>query len=435
MSTTELLANWSMLSWEEIADRLEQGEDEAIAQELFGADEVSAMQAMAMEPSENGLRQAVVLLPGIMGSLLSSIRGVTELLWINPAIFLKGQSSLLELNLEGSGDLHPEVDAVPVGLEKLTYTKIGIALSRKVDLYEFPYDWRRPIAWNARLLHDYIERWAQGQKERQFTLVGHSMGGLVARAYLALHRTQAEVRVNRVVMQGTPHYGAAGTIEDLVFGNRMMAIAKALNGDNAPLRLLRNLPSVYEILPSPPDLFEPSRPYPANWDLYHAAAWRLDGIRQDYLDKGWEFHELLAATEPQIPLYQIAGCNLETIVEVRRTFGPDGEPEYDLVCQHEGADSGDGTVPLWSAVLPGAQMYYIQVKHRDLVKNKAVIEGTLDLIHGGIPDLPTVIPPRKPSPFSLAATVPLDVEADRLRESLEGGNPSSEELSKLYFAF
>ncbi len=392
------------------------------------------MRTLMATPRTRGLREAVVLLPGIMGSLLSSIRGVTTLLWINPAIFLNGQSSYLELNPDGTRDGSPNIEAVPISLEKLVYLKIGLALRRQADLYEFPYDWRRPIEWSADVLHECLERWADGNPDRQFTLVGHSMGGLVARAYLARHSQIAERRVKHLIMHGTPHFGATSAIENLAMGNRMMEIVTWLNDRNQPRRFLMNLPSAYQLLPSPPDLFPSGRPYPADWDLYDVAAWRLEGVRQDYLDAGRRFHELLTNVDPQVQITQIAGCNLDTLVEVRREFGPDDRPQMELIRTDEGSDSGDGTVPLWSAILPGATQYYIQHSHRGLPSNRQVIQATLDLIHGAIPDLPTDLPPRRPGLFRRGTLAPADVEAEGLRQRLEAGTASAEDLSQLYFA-
>ena len=90
MNTSDLLTGWSSLSLEEIEARLESRIDDEAAEQLFGADELSEMRTLAEAPQARALRQAVVLLPGCMGSLLRSIRGVTTLLWINPALFLKG---------------------------------------------------------------------------------------------------------------------------------------------------------------------------------------------------------------------------------------------------------------------------------------------------------------------------------------------------------
>ena len=434
MNTQDLLASWSSLSFAEIEARLEAGENEEVVEQLFGSNEVAEMRTLMATPRTLSQRQAVVLLPGLMGSLMSSIRGVTTLLWINPAIFLNGQSRYLELNQDGSGDMSPNIEAVPISLEKVVYLKIGLALSRQVDLYEFPYDWRRPIEWNGDILHEYIERWADGNPNQQFTLVGHSMGGLVSRAYLARHTRVAERRVKHLIMHGTPHFGAAATIQNLIEGNQMMDIVTKLNNKNQPRRLVMNLPSVYQLLPSPPNLFPTSRPYPANWDLYDAAAWQLEDLRQDYLDAGRRFHELLIGADPQVQMTEIAGCNVDTLVEVQRESGSGDKPQYKYIHKGEGPDSGDGTVPLWSALLPGASVYYIQQGHVDLPSNRQVIKATLDLINGGTPDLPTQLPPRRSGLFRGGTLAPAEDEADRLRARLEEGTANAEDLSRLYFA-
>ena len=88
MNTQDLLASWSSLSFAEIEARLEAGENEEVVEQLFGSNEVAEMRTLMATPRTLSQRQAVVLLPGLMGSLMSSIRGVTTLLWINPAIFL-----------------------------------------------------------------------------------------------------------------------------------------------------------------------------------------------------------------------------------------------------------------------------------------------------------------------------------------------------------
>ncbi len=363
---------------------------------------------------------------------------MTALLWINPTIFLKGQSSFLELNQDGTRDFNPQIEGVPIGIEKLVYLKISLALRRQVDLYEFPYDWRRPIEQNGALLHQCIERWADGDPDQQFTLVGHSMGGLVARAYLARHTAAAEQRIKRLITQGTPHFGIIGAVEGMVTGNRMMAIIAKLNQDNVPRRLILNMPSAYQGLPAPPDLFPSGRPYPANWDLYDAAAWRIEGVRQDYLDAGRRFHELLAGADPQVEVIQIVGCNLEKVGDLRRAVGLDERLELELIRKEEGPDAGDGTVPLWSAVLPAATTFYVQQVHRYLPAHKQVIQATLDLIHGGAPDLPTGLPPRDPGLlghlFGRETLTPVDVEAERLGQRLEAGTATEEDLSLLYFA-
>ena len=361
MNTTELLRQWATLSLDEIEAQLATPAGARAARKLYGAKAVRAMQA-APTRGAIGPREPVVVLPGIMGSSLSSIRGITSLLWVNPTIFLTGKANLLDLDATGADDADPSVEVLPVGLEKVCYLKLSLILRKEASLYEFPYDWRRRIEYNADVLHGCLERWAGGDPSRKFTLVGHSMGGLVARAYLARYPRAAERRIKRVITLGTPYFGAAGAVENMLNGNDLMALARALNGGNVPQRLILSLPSVYQLLPAPPDLFPAGRTYPANWDLYRASEWRWPAIRQDYLDLAREFHASLHRNLPDVATVQIAGCNLPTITDVMRAFNAQEQPRYDIVNQDVGADGGDATVPLWSAVLPGATMYYINEK-------------------------------------------------------------------------
>ena len=62
---------------------------------------------------------------------------------------------------------------------------------------------QQPIAALAEILHPAIAAIARDAEELHF--VGHSMGGLVARAYIAAHRPE---RLGRVVTIGTPHGGS-----------------------------------------------------------------------------------------------------------------------------------------------------------------------------------------------------------------------------------
>lgn len=434
MNTTELLANWSHLSLDEIEAQLATPAGARAARRLYGAKAVRAMQAPATR-AVIGAREPVVLLPGIMGSLLSSIRGVTSLLWINPAIFLEGKANLLDLDAAGAGDADPSVEVMPIALEKLCYLKLSMILHKEAALYEFPYDWRRPIEYNADVLHGCLERWAGGDPQRKFTLVGHSMGGIVTRAYLTRYPRVAERRIKRVITLGTPYFGAAGAVENLLNGNDMMALAQALNSGNVPQRLLLSLPSVYQLLPAPPELFPAGRPYPANWDLYRATEWRWPAIRQDYLDLARQFHASLHRNVPDVKTVQIAGCNLPTTTDVARTFEANEQPRYDMVKQADGGAGGDATVPLWSAVLPGATMYYINERHRTLPSNARIIAAILELLHDGAPRLATAIPPRKSGLFrEVRAPLAIEAEAAELRDRLTQGAANDTDLAKLYFA-
>ena len=434
MDTTELLARWSTMSLKEIEAELQARENEAAAEQLLGSQEVSEIRDVETRRAPAGPPEAVILLPGLMGSLLTSIRGVTSLLWLNPLLILEGNSRYLDLNQDGTSDGSPMVHAVPLSLEKLTYLKMAVKLRRESLLFEFPYDWRLRIEKNAEYLAAAIETWADGDKAMQFTLVGHSMGGLVARALVNGDRDRARKRIKRVITLGTPHFGAAGAVSDIMLGNRMMAIASALNDNNDMRRMLSTFPSVFQLLPAPPDLFPRDRHYPVNFDVYDEQAWRMASIRQEYLDGGKRLHELLAGDDHPVPTVQIAGCHLDTIVDIERQFESGDKPKLNIIREKTGSDSGDATVPLWSARLPGAAMYYVQEVHRDLPKNGDVIDAVIDLTYGRVPDLPTTLP--QPDGGFLGfrpVTGSPEMEAEKLRQRLEAGTATEEDLQMLFF--
>ena len=434
MDTTELLARWSTMSLAEIEAELETGENQAAAEQLLGSKEVNEIRDDETRRAPAGPPEAVVLLPGLMGSLLTSIRGVTSLLWINPLLILEGKSNYLELNQDGTFDGSPMVHAVPLSLEKMTYVKMAIKLRRESLLFEFPYDWRLRIERNADYLAAAIETWADGDNDMQFTLVGHSMGGLVARALVNGDRDLARKRIKRVITLGTPHFGASGAVSDIILGNRMMAIASALNDNNDMRRMLSTYPSVFQLLPAPQDLFPRDRHYPLNFDPYDAAAWHMASIRQDFLDGGKRLHERLAGDDHPVPTVQIAGCHLDTIIDVERVFDRNERPRLNIIREKTGADSGDATVPLWSARLPGADMYYVQEIHRDLPKNKDVIDAVIDLVYGRVPDLPDTLP--EPDHGFLGfrpVTGSPEMEAEKLRQRIEAGTATEEDLQMLFF--
>lgn len=435
MDTTGLLTRWSTMSLEEIEAELQAGENETSAEQLLGSGEVNAIREVETRRAPAGPREAVVLLPGLMGSLLTSIRGETSLLWLNPKLILDGKSRYLELNHEGTSDGSPMVHAMPFSLEKLTYLKMAVTLRREALLFEFPYDWRLQIERNADYLARSIEVWADGDDAMQFTLVGHSMGGLVARAFVNSDRERAQRRVKRVITLGTPHFGASGAVSDIFNGNKLMAIASALNNNNDMRRMLSTFPGAFQLLPAPPDLFPSGRPYPLkNFDVYDERAWRLASVRQDFLDGGKRLHELLAGADHPVPTIQIAGCHMETITDVEMQFDRDDRPRLDIVRTKTGADSGDATVPLWSATLPGADMYYVQEVHRDLPKNSDVIDAVVDLVYGRVPDLPDTLPEPKGGLFgSRPVTGSPEMEAQKLRQRLEDGTATEEDMQKLFF--
>lgn len=434
MNTNDLLLRWSNMTLDQIEDEIRSGKDRESVVQLLGPQTVAEMQAVSFAPPSRGAEDPVVLLPGIMGSDLSSIRGVTTQVWINPLTFINGNARYLSWNEEGGYDGCPEVEMAPVGLNKLYYLKLALTLNKSAELFEFPYDWRRPITYNADVLHACLERWAEGS-DRKFNLVAHSMGGLVSRTYIARHPKEAEKRVRQLIMLGTPNFGATNSIEVLFQGNPLIDTVNGLNRANDMKSVVRGLPGCYNLLPAPPDYYPSGKPYPADWNIYDAPSWRITGIRQEYLDSTRDLYKQLSQSHPQVPFTMIAGCHLETPVRLTSDFSVESDPKLIVERIGEGPDGGDGTVPLWSALLPGADIFYIQEKHSELPGNRQVMQSVLRLIQGESCQLATALP--KPALFggiSFGVDEKQPPTPEELRERIRTGTADKDDLRALHFA-
>jgi len=429
-SWKDALKQWSRASLGEISLNLPSWIEDVLDRS-WGDEEKEEITELASKPPASGPRAAVVFLPGIMGSLLTSIRGITTALWISPSIFLKGKANLLELNHDGTGDRYPEVEIVPVGIEQATYMKLLLTLDKETELFRFPYDWRRDIEWNADVLHEYLERWASENGERQFTLVGHSMGGLVAWAYMARHPRTAEKRIRRLIMQGTPQWGVTASVEVMARGNTQTRLLASLNESNDIRRLILSMPSLYQLLPPPQELFPADSPYPVNWDLYDAKAWLAGDIRQDYLDKARDFHTLLATVRPQVEIADIVGCRQATLTQMHRLG--EAPPIHQVIYNETKEEGGDGTVPLWSVRRPDISTYYVNAIHIQLPTAKKVMQATLELIHDGVPALPGEVPLEDEAAGILSQLPDLATLTHLVRERLEQGKMTIEDLRHFHF--
>lgn len=137
------------------------------------------------------------------------------------------------------------------------------------DFFTFAYDWRQEIATvTAPLLGQALDNYARIHEEKtgipaletKFILVGHSMGGLVARTFLSENPQWAD-RIAVMYLVGTPNLGSVKAIKTLIVGpgglkeNATSFPASLLNllPSNVDANLTKlvaiSRPSLYELLP------------------------------------------------------------------------------------------------------------------------------------------------------------------------------------------
>lgn len=69
----------------------------------------------------------------------------------------------------------------------------------------YPYDWRKRISDNETLLREFINSNLPDPREK-IDIVGHSMGGLLARTYI--EQEKGDVRAEKLITVGSPHLGS-----------------------------------------------------------------------------------------------------------------------------------------------------------------------------------------------------------------------------------
>jgi pimeloyl-ACP methyl ester carboxylesterase len=349
----------------------------------------------------------VVLLPGLTGSVLSKdgrdLWGPSAGALLGAA--LSGGERLRPLILredpvdrDDLGDgvvatrLFPDVHLIP-GLWKIDgYTGLASTLCRGLGLvpgrnyFELPYDWRRDIRVSARLLarraHDWLARWRRtsGHSEARLLLVAHSMGGLVARAFLELHDGWRTTRA--LVTFGTPFRGSPSALDALSNGSR-----KGPVGLVDLTALARSCTSVHQLLPLYPFVDA------GQGRLVRVTEASVPTVKPATAARGLAFHEELrraVESHRRSSRYREQGCAIYPVVGVGQSTPQSArlaDGRVEMLATYRGQDhSGDGTVPRASAtpLEKGHEdrAMYAGTRHASLQSAAAVLTHVVGLLGG-----------------------------------------------------
>ncbi len=301
----------------------------------------------------------VYVLPGIMGSQLGFVRGggkPNDILWLDPIDIAFGRLTELALT--------PDSKIVPLGAMAYSYLKLTLSLRKAgYDAVLLDYDWRRDIGSLGKLLAARIE----SDGRQGVALVGHSMGGLVARA--ALTHAAGE-RVSQLVMLGTPNSGSLAAVQALRGTYSVVRKIAMLDLRHDAEFLAREVfdtfPGLHEMLPTGNAV--------TDLDLFDPDAWPALGPKPpvELLRAAAGLPLRLAPADARF--HMVVGCNRTTATGLALR---DGDFEYEYSAQ------GDGTVPIELARLAGARHSYVECGHSELTLDDRVIAGTVDLLETG----------------------------------------------------
>jgi pimeloyl-ACP methyl ester carboxylesterase len=197
----------------------------------------------------------VVLIPGILGSKLCE-RATGKTVWGDRWSY--SNFSELALPAQFNPDQLPHtscglIDSVNIlgpfqvhQYDDLLHTLGRLGYRENANLFVFDYDWRLSNRVSADKLNSFLQ---QKIPTGQFDIVAHSMGGVVAKVWMADYGGAS--RVGALVTFGTPHLGSASTFRTLDegwgFWKNMVA-----RGLGQVRETAMTFPSLYELLPSYP---------------------------------------------------------------------------------------------------------------------------------------------------------------------------------------
>ena len=180
-------------------------------------------------------RNKIVILPGLGAS------------WNPEAILLGSSDSSLKWSMT------PFVK----NYDLLINTLENNNLVKNTDFYVWNYDWRKPLSQIVIDFNAYVESLNLGPEDK-IDLIGHSLGGLVARLWTQDHPQL----VGRTITLGSPHYGSVKAYEawnGAKLGDNLDVATIALNvllqlqkrgGDTSVETLRKFSPIVFDLSPT-----------------------------------------------------------------------------------------------------------------------------------------------------------------------------------------
>jgi pimeloyl-ACP methyl ester carboxylesterase len=343
---------------EQVVALLRSGTHAQTLSTLFGEREYRELAQLARlaatRHDPKGVR--VYILPGIMGSRLGTRTRELPLLWLHPGAVTQG--ALMQLALPGSHSLLALGVMLPAYLKMRLWLEIA---GFRPILHGF--DWRCDIDSLAAQLISRIHH----ADDRDIMLVGHSMGGLVARATLGLDR---KGQIQRVVQLGAPNRGSFAPVQAMRASyptvRKLASLDRQHSAEQIAQKVFRTLPGLY-------DLF-PDSLAPGDLDLFAVSSWPQDELTPDV-----ELLQRARATRSRLPAgdercHVIAGTAQQTVIAAKLQ---DNQFEYLISLD------GDGTVPRERTRWDGARQWYAHENHGALPLNEIVLAGLADVLRAG----------------------------------------------------
>lgn len=352
----------------------------AVLRDHWGGAALERAARSARYVRRGGPRGRVVVLNGFMGATLAVADDgkAARDAWLRREHLGSGGFSSLGLAKKGRPNPRFRVTATSLLVD---YVPLVLELHREWQVLPYAFDWRRDLRESAIEFAQRLRRWAGSDPVH---IVAHSMGGLLARAFVSQHpaawKAMADAdglrRGGRLVMLGTPNRGTFA-IPWLLTGRdttvKTLAQRDFAGSLSRVLSVLGSWPGLYQMLPSPV-----LRGLDDRERLFERASWAGRHVDGDLLKRGRAFQADLESVADPERFVSVAGYNRQTPFRIQVR----GPSDFRYAFTHE----GDGRVPHDLGLLPDVPTYWVEESHGALPRSAAVLEGIHDLLLGGRTD-------------------------------------------------
>jgi pimeloyl-ACP methyl ester carboxylesterase len=262
---------------------------------------------------------------------------------------------------------------------KNSFIKAGYSETDDQNLFTFSYDWRKPLSVLAERLNSFIEDRVPSGK---INIVGHSMGGLVARAYVDSY---GDTRINKIVAVGSPNMGSVkaygpwegATVWDGAWWTKVALDITThfgvLPGELPVDTVQRKVPSLKDLLPTYDFLVDSTNSTISSSSLIHKNDY-LNSLNQSSALKGGKLTTITSQDIQTEKLLRVVAPSSEDVLNNLWTDGKPSETDPFVFVAGDGVVVNDSARGLFDNNVFGNGW------HGELISQKRNIEKIFNVL-------------------------------------------------------
>jgi len=304
---------------------------------------------------------------------------------LTPIVFIPGLGSSINFEEMFMGSHNPSGWKITPGVNIYQNILNAFNYPNNPNFYVFFYDWRRPATESAEALINFIKN--DVRPWNKVDLIGHSLGGLVARA--CVQTKENNCYANKLITVGSPHLGVVEAYPAVEAGEiwrtgvMKMAFELLIHyyqkpGETRRETLQRVTPIMNDLLPNFEYLYRNGSLIPWNTLSIQNPLFPLLSNLSELANIAKTFY---GRSYPTLNSLTVKETNM-----LNKILGnwPDGEP----IDRGSTSNEGDETILSLSAKIdyPNIENFSFNLDHGGIISDQSALEKIFDLIGLNLPE-------------------------------------------------